>query len=495
MYTQGVPCGLDFSNIQSTIDLVTELTSIPVHPRHPYAGELIFTAFSGQHQDGIKKGLEAQVARHAVAKTTGQPLLWDVPYLPLDPADIGRTYEAVIRVNSQSGKGGIAYVVKERLKIDLPRAVQQDFYRVVQEQTERRGCEMSPEDIVAVFRETYHFPGSHSHAGMSLADCVVSERMQDGTHIVVFEGAVVIGDTTYVLHGEGASLASAVVEALHTRLGVSRYLVEAHTSAADGGGVSAFTSFVLLSEREEERSPVLCTWGVGMDPSAPRSTVLAVVSAVSRTIGSSPTGSLVPATTIMSWKDVMRVLQTDYRLHLPDGMHDTLSNFCVDGSARCMSAAQLAARFIAHYCYGSSKEPSPCRGMQLCSFSITSQTGPVRALQLDATIELHGAQKSLSCTGADVVSCFLSAVSDDLGALQVREVVVSPPTGRPDGSGAGYASFVRLASLTDGSHEAWGIGVDTDITTSMLKATLVSAVNASTVAQAPSSESPLGVVI
>ena len=139
---------------QFTIDLVTELTEIPVHPWHPYSGSLVYTAFSRTHQDGIKKGTEAQEGRHKMARQTGGPLRWDIPYLPLDPADIGRTYEAVIRVNSQSGKGGITYILRERLNIDLPRPVQQDFYRVIQAQTEQDGREMLPEEtLVQAYEE------------------------------------------------------------------------------------------------------------------------------------------------------------------------------------------------------------------------------------------------------------------------------------------------------------------------------------------------------
>ena len=133
LYTQGISPGLDFSDIQETIDVVTQCNDLPVHPRHPYAGELVFTAFSGSHQDAIKKGFEVQARRHADAKAKGEPLIWEMPYLPIDPHDLGCNYEAVIRVNSQSGKGDIAYLAKMHLGLDMSRNMQIVFYQVIQE--------------------------------------------------------------------------------------------------------------------------------------------------------------------------------------------------------------------------------------------------------------------------------------------------------------------------------------------------------------------------
>ncbi|TYJ59023.1 2-isopropylmalate synthase [Cryptococcus floricola] len=154
-YSQGMTPNLDFSDMFSIIDTVTECTGLPVHPRHPYAGELVFTAFSGSHQDAIKKGFEAQTKRDQAGD-----LVWSMPYLPIDPADVGCTYEAVIRVNSQSGKGGIAYIVKSALALDLPRRMQIAFYKVVQDMSEATGKEMTSKDITGAFRHAYHLGGS-----------------------------------------------------------------------------------------------------------------------------------------------------------------------------------------------------------------------------------------------------------------------------------------------------------------------------------------------
>ena len=155
LFSQGIDPQIDFSDIDEIRRTVEYCTQLPVHPRHPYAGDLVYTAFSGSHQDAIKKGLEAleeeaQRAGHPVAEHP-----WEAPYLPIDPKDVGRTYEAVIRVNSQSGKGGVAYVMKAEHKLDLPRRLQIEFSRAVQQHTDDEGGEMSPAAIWEAFQREY----------------------------------------------------------------------------------------------------------------------------------------------------------------------------------------------------------------------------------------------------------------------------------------------------------------------------------------------------
>ncbi|KAK0565226.1 2-isopropylmalate synthase (Alpha-isopropylmalate synthase) (Alpha-IPM synthetase) [Tilletia horrida] len=154
LFCQGVQPGpLDLSDLGAIVELITDCNSIAVHPRHPYAGELVFTAFSGSHQDAIKKGFAIQEERRAKGDPT-----WELPYLPIDPADIGCTYEAVIRVNSQSGKGGVAYIVAQQLGLDLPRRMQVAFYTIIQEVADRTGREMTADDITSSFIKAYHLP-------------------------------------------------------------------------------------------------------------------------------------------------------------------------------------------------------------------------------------------------------------------------------------------------------------------------------------------------
>src|SRR5215210_6963363 len=147
LFSQGVDPMIDFADIDEIRRTVEYCTQLPVHPRHPYAGDLVYTAFSGSHQDAIKKGLEDLERQAADQGVSVQQLPWEAPYLPIDPKDVGRSYEAVIRVNSQSGKGGVAYILKAEHKLDLPRRAQIEFSRVVQERTDAEGGEMSAEQI------------------------------------------------------------------------------------------------------------------------------------------------------------------------------------------------------------------------------------------------------------------------------------------------------------------------------------------------------------
>ncbi|KAK6352913.1 hypothetical protein TWF696_004910 [Orbilia brochopaga] len=151
LYTQGVSPGIDFSDIEKVVEIVEESNKIPVHPRQPYGGQLVVCAFSGSHQDAIKKGFKARTDSRAEYDDH-----WEIPYLPLDPQDIGRTYEAVIRVNSQSGKGGSAWVILQHMQLDLPRGLQIAFAKIVQRQTEMLNRELKPHEIVKLFEESYY---------------------------------------------------------------------------------------------------------------------------------------------------------------------------------------------------------------------------------------------------------------------------------------------------------------------------------------------------
>ena len=147
LLTQGVDPRLDFSQIDETRRIVEECNELPVHPRHPWAGDLVYTAFSGSHQDAIKKGMDAQ-------ERAGSEV-WDVPYLPIDPKDVGRSYEAIIRVNSQSGKGGVAYLMEAEHHLELPRGLQVDFARKVQAITDARGGELTGGELMTAFADSY----------------------------------------------------------------------------------------------------------------------------------------------------------------------------------------------------------------------------------------------------------------------------------------------------------------------------------------------------
>jgi 2-isopropylmalate synthase len=155
LLTQGVDPGVDFSDLDHVRRVAENCNGLPVHPRHPYAGELVYTAFSGSHQDAIKKGLDALDGTAAERGERPADLPWEVPYLPLDPLDVGRAYEAVVRINSQSGKGGVAYVMNTRHGFTLPRPLQIDFARVVQEHADADGGEVAPDVVRRLFERTY----------------------------------------------------------------------------------------------------------------------------------------------------------------------------------------------------------------------------------------------------------------------------------------------------------------------------------------------------
>ena len=158
LFTQGIDPQIDFSDIDEIRRTVEYCNQLPVHERHPYGGDLVYTAFSGCHQDAIKKGLDAMKVDADAAGSDVDDILWEVPYLPIDPKDVGRTYEAVIRVNSQSGKGGVAYIMKADHGLDLPRRLQIEFSQVVQKITDGEGGEVSPKEMWDVFAEEYLAP-------------------------------------------------------------------------------------------------------------------------------------------------------------------------------------------------------------------------------------------------------------------------------------------------------------------------------------------------
>ena len=204
LFSQGVDPGLDITDIDEIVRTVEHCNQLPVHPRHPYAGELVYTAFSGSHQDAIKKGFEALEKRNDA--------LWEVPYLPIDPKDLGRTYEAVIRVNSQSGKGGVAYVLKADHGLDLPRGLQIEFSKRVQEVADRTGKELTSADIWSLFEATYL-----GRDGIALADysMLPEPRAPERRRIVA---TVLVDGAERTIEGVGNGPIDAFVDALQRRM-------------------------------------------------------------------------------------------------------------------------------------------------------------------------------------------------------------------------------------------------------------------------------------
>jgi 2-isopropylmalate synthase len=262
MYTQGLDPGLDFSDIDQVIQTVEYCNALPVHPRHPYAGDLVFTAFSGSHQDAIKKGFAAQQMRNDE--------LWEVPYLPIDPADLGRSYEAVIRVNSQSGKGGFAWVLEQDQGLKLPKKMQAHFSRHVQELADEVGRELQADDIWAVFQKAYRL---NQPQHFQLLD-YEETRATNGDRI--FAGKIAENGIEKSVSGRGNGLISSVVATISESFGVSLDIVD-YSEHAMGQGTSVKAAAYVECKTADGRT----VWGVGIDEDVATASVRAVLSAAS----------------------------------------------------------------------------------------------------------------------------------------------------------------------------------------------------------------------
>lgn len=262
MYTQGVDPGLNFSDIDEVIQTVEYCNQLPVHPRHPYAGELVFTAFSGSHQDAIKKGFAAQEARN--------DQFWDVPYLPIDPKDLGRDYEAVIRVNSQSGKGGVAWVLEQDRGLKLPKRMQADFSRHVQALADETRRELNAADIRQKFEAVY-LPGD----GDRIALVDYEETGAAGQR--VFVGRIAVDGVEQSISGRGNGLISGVIDALAGTTGPSLDVVD-YSEHAIGHGADAQAAAYVECRTVDGRT----VFGVGIDADIATASVRAVLSAANR---------------------------------------------------------------------------------------------------------------------------------------------------------------------------------------------------------------------
>ncbi len=260
MYTQGIDPKLDFSNIDSIIKTVEYCNALPVHPRHPYAGELVFTAFSGSHQDAIKKGFAAQAARNDE--------YWEVPYLPIDPADLGRDYEAVIRVNSQSGKGGIAWVLEQDKGLKLPKRMQADFSRVVQQLADETSRELNAADIWGAFVKHYAIEPPQRFN----LEQYEEGRASNGDRI--FTGRIVVDGTARSVSGRGNGLISSVLAAIKDEWGVALDVVDYSEHAIGQGSNVKAAAYI---ECKDASGQII--WGVGIDEDVATASVRAVLNA------------------------------------------------------------------------------------------------------------------------------------------------------------------------------------------------------------------------
>jgi 2-isopropylmalate synthase len=260
LFSQGVDPALDFSDIDKVRKVAEFATRMPVHPRHPYAGDLVYTAFSGSHQDAIKKGFEALGDDYE---------RWEVPYLPIDPSHTGRTYEAIIQVNSQSGKGGVAYLMDTEHGLDLPRSLQVEFSKTVQAITEDSGTVIQPGEMWEVFEATY----MPEEAGIRI---LTSEMTTGGGRTTVTAQLLVDGRPTTVL-GEGNGPIDALIAGLRSELGIVFEVKDYSEHALTSGSGASAVAYV-----EAEGADGTTWWGVGMDSSILDASLAAVISAANR---------------------------------------------------------------------------------------------------------------------------------------------------------------------------------------------------------------------
>ncbi|MCW2753971.1 MAG: 2-isopropylmalate synthase [Marmoricola sp.] len=270
LFSQGVDPMVDFSDIDEIRRTVEYCTQLPVHPRHPYAGDLVYTAFSGSHQDAIKKGLEDldRIADEQGIPVTDVP--WEAPYLPIDPKDVGRTYEAVIRVNSQSGKGGVAYILKSEHKLDLPRRLQIEFSRVVQTYTDGEGGEMTPEAIWSTFGAEYLVRDTPLRLDSVHTSSAAGEK--DQLSVTLF-----VDGEERELTGTGNGPIAAFVDIVNSLDGDwDVRVLDYNEHALSSGGDAIAAAYVECTVRGE------ILWGVGLDANIVTASLKAVVSAINR---------------------------------------------------------------------------------------------------------------------------------------------------------------------------------------------------------------------
>ena len=272
LFSQGIDPMIDFSNIDEIKRTVEYCNQLPVHERHPYVGDLVYTAFSGSHQDAIKKGFAALQVDASAAGRDVDAYTWGVPYLPIDPKDLGRSYEAVIRVNSQSGKGGVAYIMKEEHNLDLPRRLQIEFSGVVQHVTDEEGGEVAPQQMWDIFAAEYLV--DHQVFGVVKVERYGTATVDSKVEIDV---EVFHRGNLRPLTGVGNGPIDAYVQALKP-LGVQVRVLDYHEHALTSGGDAQAAAYVECEVGD------VTVWGVGIDPNIVSASIKAVTSAVNRVL-------------------------------------------------------------------------------------------------------------------------------------------------------------------------------------------------------------------
>lgn len=269
-YTQGIDPQLDLSNINEIAEVVEGCTNIPIHVQHPYAGELVFTAFSGSHQDAISKGITYY--------SNSQGELWEVPYLPIDPKDIGRTYEAIIRVNSQSGKGGIAYIMDKEYGFQLPKLMQQEFSQIIQQIADTTGKELTPSDIWNAFFNEY----IDATSPLELKKFQILDNLDNNKQVTCY-ALIKVNDKLKNLVGEGNGPIDALVKMLKKEQGLDFELTYYHEHALDRGADAKAAAYIQIKDADGS-----LYFGVGIDLNINLACIRALLSALNRSLHKEP---------------------------------------------------------------------------------------------------------------------------------------------------------------------------------------------------------------
>ena len=264
MLTQGIDSHLDFSDINPIMREVEYCNQLPVHPRHPYAGDLVFTAFSGSHQDAIKKGFDSM-------RDTNNPL-WEVPYLPIDPSDVGRTYEEVVRVNSQSGKGGVAYLIERDHGLSMPRRLQIEFSQIIQKITDETGKEITASEIWETFQNTYLNDGE----GFNFIEHKIESSSKNKLQEDLIKVKLLKDKEEYSIDGVGNGPIDAFINALKKDLDLSVKVSDYHQHAVSTGSDAKAVAYI------EIQSEGKSSWGVGMHANTVIASLLSVISGLNK---------------------------------------------------------------------------------------------------------------------------------------------------------------------------------------------------------------------
>jgi 2-isopropylmalate synthase len=452
MYSQGVDPELDCSNINDLVRMAEYCNQLPVHPRHPYAGELVFTAFSGSHQDAINKGFKAMAG-------SNRPL-WEVPYLPIDPKDLGRTYEAVIRINSQSGKGGVAYILEKEHGIELPRRLQVEFSKVVQAIADGEGVELPADRLWQAFEAEYL-------EGNGRYELIEHKSKYDGDHSgeQTLTAKLTDNGKLKVISGHGNGPVAGFFEGLRKETGIAFDLVDYREHAIGGGASTSAVAYVELKFPDGGTF-----FGVGIDKNIVAASLKAVVSGVNRGLkqkpGAKPAATITPtpAEPAVTMSRVAAVLKRGHGLELPPKLEAEFSRM-TDAMAGTASPEQIWRAFETEYLGGTG---------EYGFIALDSQPDEVggNAQAMTARVTVDNQTKCISGQGSGPLAGFVDAMRRDSGLdfdlAGYSEHMIGT------GSSAEVAAYVELRLPSGRSFH--GVGIDTSMAVASLKA-VVSGVN------------------